>query len=208
MEVDPDGKVTSTQSDGDGDGNGTGDEENTAPAPDPVEFRQVPGPPPQQFWVTFENDSPETVELYYDDGRDGKLQGTMGPHETLRIGTYVGHQFYYRRPGQRAKMYVSSMERIKEVYKFVDEDTREKEQAQLRKDKAEFIAKYKEETGLRWLHMYPRPPPGLYFFPTDHIGQIHKVTSKYSYFSCYPPYVIISKYLNIYNLYISIIVSS
>merc|ERR1712130_504838 len=34
--------------------------------------------------------------------------------------------------------------------------------------------------------MYPRPPPGLYFYPTDHIGQIHTVHSKYSYYTCYP----------------------
>ena len=40
------------------------------------------------------------MELYYDNGRDGALQGKMGPGQSLRIGTYVGHQFYYRRPGE------------------------------------------------------------------------------------------------------------
>jgi len=179
VEVGTDASVTETNQGADG--------ENTAPAPEPAEFRQVPGPPPQQFWVTFENDSPETVELYYDDGRDGKLQGHMGPHETLRIGTYVGHQFYYRRPGQRQKMYMSTMESIKTVYKFVDEETRDREAAELRVEKEQFIQRYKNETGRRWLHMYPRPPPGLPFLPTEHIGQITRITSKYSHFHCYPP---------------------
>ena len=36
-----------------------------------------------------QNDSPEHVELYYDNGRDGALQGKMGPGQTLRIGTYI-----------------------------------------------------------------------------------------------------------------------
>eukprot|EP01083_Nonionella_stella_P100028 281637_1 len=161
--------------------------ENTAPAPEPQEFRQVPGPPPQQFWVTFENDSPEEVELYYDDGRDGKLQGKMAPHETLRIGTYVGHQFYYRQPGKRAKKYKSTMERIKEVYKYVDAETQKREADALAIERREFLTKYYNETGIQWKHQYPRPPPILHFYPTDYIGQIHRVTSQYSYYTCYPP---------------------
>ena len=125
------------------------------PAPK-LKFREVPGPPPQQFWVTFENDSDEIVELYYENGREGALQGTMAPHKTLRIGTYVGHQFYYRRPGKSQKMYFSTMERIKEVYKFVNEEQRDREAAELKVEKAEFIKKYKNETGRNWLHTYPR----------------------------------------------------
>eukprot|EP01084_Bolivina_argentea_P005901 11151_1 len=175
VEIDTDGTITQKTA-----------EENTAPAPEPVEWRLAPGPPPQQFWVTFENDSEEEVELYYDDGRNGKLQGTMKAHETLRIGTYVGHQFYYRRPGQSRKMYHSTMESINLIYKFVNEETRDREARQLATDRAEFMRKYKNETGLRWLHTYPRPPPGLYFYPTEYIGQIHKISSKYSYYTCYP----------------------
>ena len=69
----------------------------------------------------------------------------------------------------------------------MDEATRKAEEDQLRQDKKEFLAKYKNETGIRWLHTYPRPPPILYFYPTEYIGQIHHVSSKYSYFTCYPP---------------------
>jgi len=83
-------------------------------------------------------------------------------------------------------MYYATMERIKTTYKFVDEAQRDREAEELRTEKAAFIAKYKNETGLRWLHTYPRPPPGLYFYPTEHIGQTHSVKSAYSYYSCYP----------------------
>lgn len=52
-------------------------------------FRTVKGPPPQQYWVTFINQANEPIELYYDDGRNGILQGTMpSKGSTLQIGTY------------------------------------------------------------------------------------------------------------------------
>eukprot|EP01083_Nonionella_stella_P086852 241482_1 len=111
----------------------------------------------------------------------------MAPHETLRIGTYVGHQFYYRQPGKRAKKYKSTMERIKEVYKYVDAETQKREADALAIERREFLTKYYNETGIQWKHQYPRPPPILHFYPTDYIGQIHRVTSQYSYYTCYPP---------------------
>ena len=161
--------------------------EASSPSTRPQVFRQVPGPPPQQYWVKFENISPtDDVELYYDDGRDGVLQGRMKPGESLNIGTYVGHVFFYRIVGSKQRLYQTLMETGVTYLPFKDPKTREEEESQQRREKQEFLSKYHEETGLRWLAYYPRPKPFLYMYPCDNIDDRYNITSIHTYYHCYP----------------------
>lgn len=126
-------------------------------------FREVPGPPPQMFMATFQNHSPDTINLYFDDGVLGVYQGKMGPNETLDVGTYVGHQFHFRRPREkipilcapRTPCYVT-METNKTTYTYMNQEQREQEAAALEAEKAIFVEQYLNETGRPWLHTYPR----------------------------------------------------
>lgn len=50
----------------------------------------------------------------------------------------------------------------------------------------QFMQDYKQRTGYPWLAHYPRDPPILPMWSTDHIGQIHRVSSNQSYWRCFP----------------------
>lgn len=54
----------------------------------------------------------------------------------------------------------------------------------------QFMSDYYKKTGLLWRQSYvdetPRPPPILYMWPTEYIGQIHQVISKNGHWTCHP----------------------
>jgi prolyl 4-hydroxylase len=51
-----------------------------------------------------------------------------------------------------------------------------------------WMADYYSRTGLLWRQSFlsgiPRPPPILFSYPTDYIGQVHLVTSQNAYWTC------------------------
>jgi len=51
-----------------------------------------------------------------------------------------------------------------------------------------YIAEYKNRTGLFWRSYYgpdgPRPPPQLYMWPADEVGQVHQVVSSHGQWKC------------------------
>ena len=48
-------------------------------------------------------------------------------------------------------------------------------------DELEYMADYKENTGMQWMSYYgedgPRAPPVLYMWPAEEVGQVHQVIS-------------------------------
>jgi len=48
-----------------------------------------------------------------------------------------------------------------------------------------FMAEYLKQHGFHWRHYYgpsgPRPPPTLFMWPADRVGDVHSVTSHEGY---------------------------
>ncbi len=51
----------------------------------------------------FRNHIPATVDIYYDDGREGSFQGTLDLGKEYTINTYEGHVFYFTEKGDKSK---------------------------------------------------------------------------------------------------------
>ncbi len=51
----------------------------------------------------FRNHIPITVDIYYEDGRDGTFQGTLELGKEYTINTYEGHVFYFTEKGRKDK---------------------------------------------------------------------------------------------------------
>ena len=51
----------------------------------------------------FRNMIPATVDIYYEDGRGGSPQGTLGPGKEYTINTYETHQFFFTDKGNKKK---------------------------------------------------------------------------------------------------------
>eukprot|EP01083_Nonionella_stella_P152567 489246_1 len=161
--------------------------ETGPPVDPPLVFRTVEKPPSTQFWVTFINKSPKTVELVWDDGgRKGRLQSTLEPEQSTRIGTFEGHIFFYRYPGEYRKEYVCYMKNGETLFEFKDEETRQREKQQFEEDKRVFKQEYLDRTGRKWEAHFPRNPPIHHMYPAEYVGQKHKITSNHSFYTCYP----------------------
>eukprot|EP01084_Bolivina_argentea_P186768 321837_1 len=158
-----------------------------SPPSSPVIFRKSPKPPSPQIWVTFTNDSPDTIDLIWDDGGpNGIHQGTINPGTSTKIGTFEGHIFYFRYPNQSKREYICYMKNGKTQFIFKDAETRKQEATQLQQEKELFKKHYYERTGRKWEAFYPRNPPIHHMYAGDYIGQKHKITSNHSFYHCYP----------------------
>ena len=106
--------------------------------------------------------------------------------DELKIGTYVGHQFYYRRPNTKHKMYVTTMETGKTRVPFKDPEIQKQEEIELTQERAKFIREYQQNNSIPWLHTYPRPKPILKFLPFKQVNDTITIQSQYGYYTCYP----------------------
>lgn len=52
----------------------------------------------------FRNTIPTTVDIYYDDGREGTFQGQLDLGKEYTINTYEGHVFYFTEKGNKKKV--------------------------------------------------------------------------------------------------------
>eukprot|EP01084_Bolivina_argentea_P186766 321834_1 len=158
-----------------------------SPPSSQIIFRKAPKPPSPQIWVTFTNDSPDTIDLIWDDGGpNGIHQGTINPGTSTKIGTFEGHIFYFRYPNQSKREYICYMKNGKMEFTFKDAETRAQEAIQLEQEKIKFKKDYLEQTGRKWEAFYPRNPPIHHMYSGDFIGQKHQVTSNHSFYNCYP----------------------
>lgn len=160
-------------------------------------FRKLTNPRPkkEQHLVSFHNESPYDVELYWDDGKDGVLQGVIKQGKTQPVGTYFGHKFFYKFISNETdidnKNRLLAMDKIlmqfeKTHYSLKDYETYNNDKIEFEREKMLFTQKYYKETGLIWKAFYPRPKPTLYMFPCENIHDTYPVTSNYTYYHCYP----------------------
>ena len=153
------------------------------------------------------------VDYYYDDGEDGTFQGTLSLGKETTINTYETHVFYFTRKGRKNKEVIRFEMNADQILvrltprapsllflrhaississQYVIQDPKkpppEKYLTQLRNEEA-FMEGYLNRTGILWRHYYgpegPRGPPGLYMWPADEVGELHKVTSYEGLWHC------------------------
>lgn len=134
--------------------------------------------------------SPSSVDYYYFDGRKGTFQGMLTVGKETSVNTYEGHVFYFTLAGQPNKE-ISRFSMDKNQVLYVVRDAKSPAPAELEnmvlKQNA-YDQEYFNRTGMHWRHHYgvdgPRPPPTLYMWPANHIGQIHTVLSERGFWRC------------------------
>eukprot|EP00981_Chlorochromonas_danica_P005623 scaffold1160_cov174-Ochromonas_danica.AAC.23 len=133
---------------------------------------------------------PQGVDIYYEDGRGGLSQGSLGIGQEYTVNTYEGHVFFFTLKGNKEKELARfTMDSKKVLYLIQDPahppakhflDHRDKEEA--------FMKEYEARTGRQWRHYFgpegPRGPPIHFMWPAEHKGQIHNVTSTEGFWHC------------------------
>lgn len=70
-----------------------------------AEGEVIPSPNNQQLTVTFINQSPKAMDIYWDDGSYGKLVVTkVDPREKAELSTFEGHVFHWTVHGRRQQV--------------------------------------------------------------------------------------------------------
>eukprot|EP01083_Nonionella_stella_P074110 200867_1 len=154
----------------------------------PTKYRPVEEAPQHtQFWVSLINDRNEQVEAFWNDGTEqGQHQGLIEPLSSIKVGTYNGHTFFIRLPGQTEKLATFEMDRDVEKYVLHVPEEQKRLEAEAVKKEREFRKEYREKTGKEWAAFYPRNPPKLYIYPVEEVGQIFEAKTDHAHYHCYP----------------------
>jgi len=128
------------------------------------------------------------LDKYWDDGSEkGVFSGKLRAFGQTATNTYTGHRFKFYREGTDELIETLTM---KEDEHFMllgppdyDAKTRKTEMYRNALKEQEFIKDYFARTGRPWLSHYPPHKPVLPFWPTDFVGQLHKVYSPVGYFT-------------------------
>lgn len=133
------------------------------------------------------------VDYYYEDGNGGSFQGTLTMGRETTTNTYEGHIFFFTEAGDKSKE-IARFKMVKEQFLYVVQDPKRpppKDLAELAAKEQAFMKEYEKKNGILWRHYYgpdgPRPPPTLFMWPAEEIGQIHKVTSHEGKWNCTGP---------------------
>eukprot|EP01084_Bolivina_argentea_P149080 260508_1 len=159
-------------------------------------FREIEIPPhvvdeSAQFSVSFTNLCNEQVTVFWLNHDTEVANGVIEPQSSITIGTYIGHQFFYRLHSNMAndplnRLQLTKMKGDVTTVEFKDPQYMKQLQEELEQQKREFRAAYKESTGVDWVAFYPRDRPSLHMFDADFVGQTHAVSSNHSFYNCYP----------------------
>ena len=139
----------------------------------------------------FRSLSGRNLDVWYDNGTpEGTEQAKLTPGMMATTNTYEGHSFFVTVQGNKSHVlsrFSITKERV--LYPIydpevpADEDTLEHNRRE-----EEYAEEYLHRTGRAWRHYYgidgPRPPPTLFMWPADSIGDVHRVTSNQSYWKC------------------------
>ena len=130
-------------------------------------------------------------DYYYDDGRGGSFQGTLnGWGRETTTNSYAGHVFFFTEKGDKSKEIARFTIKEDQFLYVVSDESRpppDELKIQLEKER-KFNEDYLKRTGNIWRHYYgpngPRPPPVLYMWPANEIGQLHTVKSYNGKWNC------------------------
>ena len=152
-------------------------------------IRRLNGPLSTAMSVKFRNLSAKKIDLWYFNGVDGTEQGHLAPGRETTTNSYEGHVFYATEHGGTREISRFAMSKDKTLY-LIEDPLYPAPQHVLEFSRQEeaFHEEYYKQTGIHWRHYYgpdgPRPPPTLYMWPAEKIGQVHKVVSPEGYWAC------------------------
>lgn len=153
----------------------------------------------------FINNSPTYLTLYWDDGRDGTITGSLPPFQAMGTASFPGHKFFLSPQNQHtgdenAKDIVHRfrIEPDKHLYIYDAFSEGHKQVDKLSKNSLAmytsqkkniaFAEAYKSFTGRDWLSFYPeRKKPVHKMWNADYFGQQHWVTSSETHYVIEPP---------------------
>lgn len=139
----------------------------------------------------FRNLIPDTVDIYYEDGRGGTPQGTLTLGKEYTINTYENHVFFFTAHKNKKKELARFVMDKDIVTYLIRDPTRPAPQHMedhVSKELA-FQQEYLNRTGIHWRHFFgpdgqPRGPPTLHMWPTPEIGHVHHVDSDEGHWHC------------------------
>jgi hypothetical protein len=152
----------------------------------------IPGRRTTATAVIFRSLSTRHMQMWYDNGTpSGSFSGDLLPGGQATTNAYFGHKFFFtdkKNVSHRVATVEISPDRVLYVVRDDAEHLVSADLIQRTEDEEKFMKDYRERTGIHWRHHYgkdgPRPPPSLFMWPTDSIGQIHRVESTNGHWSC------------------------
>lgn len=151
----------------------------------------IPGRRTTATSVKFRSLSSRVIDIWFDDGGAGSMQGTLRSGQETTTNAYLGHVFFFTDHNNRSH----ELDRItitadKVFYVIRDDPEHSAAYEHISRTAAEeaFMLEYLNRTGIHWRHNYdskgPRPPPVLYMWPAEEVGQVHSVTSANGFWNC------------------------
>jgi len=130
-------------------------------------------------------------DIYFDDGREGTFHGRLDIMKETTTMTYEGHKFFFTKK-EKKDVILGSHVMKKDQYIYEIEDPNFPPlvpHLEFMYKQKKFNEIYRNKTGLLWRSFYgdkgPRPPPSLYMWPAEQVGQVHRVNSSESFWLLY-----------------------
>lgn len=131
---------------------------------------------PNALDVIFENQSGKPVDLYWDDSKEGVLQGFLAHTNQITINTFLGHRFYYAPANttntKEQKLYEVIMEEHTGLVTLYDPDTMAERGKDFERKKSVWMKEYYERTGRRWHNYWPREPITHHYYQVAETGTV------------------------------------
>ena len=152
----------------------------------------IPGRRTTATAVIFRSLSSRHLQIWYDNGTPtGSFSGDLIPGGQSTTNAYYGHKFFFtdkKNPEHRVATIEITSDRVFYIIRDDDAHTVSSELILQTEKEERFMKEYLDKNGIHWRHHYgkdgPRPPPSLHMWPTEEIGQTHKVESGNGYWSC------------------------
>lgn len=147
----------------------------------------------------FVNLSREHLCLYWNDGRNGQMIGSIPPFEAIGTATHPSHEFFLAPKGNSDnKVITIHMKHGQNLYVYnsfelgrsrvEDLSSSEKALYDLQMTNLAFAQEYKKFTGRDWLSLYGSTKKPIHkMWPADYLGQINWVLTRETHFIAEPP---------------------
>jgi hypothetical protein len=136
----------------------------------------------------FKSLSSRTLDIWWDDGRDGLSQGVLHPGGETTTNAFEDHVFYFTEKGNKANEVARvTITSNRSTYLIRDrpEFTLRPDLVKIALDEEAYQEEYLQRTGIQYRHYFgrtgPRPPPSLHMWPATEVGQVHRVNSSHGY---------------------------
>lgn len=131
-----------------------------------------------------------SCDYYYVGGDEWSYQGSLKMGKETTTNTYEGHVFVFTEPGDKERVLARFvMHKDQVVYTVTNPKYKIPQHMLELEDKEQhFLQSYFNRTGIHWRGYFgpdgPRPPPTLFMWPADEVGQVHHVISSNGRWNC------------------------